>query len=223
MLIRIPKMLGEQQLQHVRTLLASARFVDGKLSAGMSASRVKHNEEVASDDTAVHALNDIIMGNLVRHPIYQNAGLPHRVAVPFYVRYTPGMRYGTHVDDPVMGPDKRYRSDIAITVFLNEPASYDGGELVVQTSFGTQDLKYEAGDAVMYPASSRHEVAEVTRGERLVAITWMQSLVRDPAKRELLYELNRAREKLLRKAPDAKETKQVDKTYVNLLRMWAEV
>ncbi len=224
MLIQIPHVLGQQQLASVRQLLADAQFVDGKLSAGQSAQRVKNNLELAAQSQHIEQLNNIVMGNLVRHPVYQNAALPHRVAVPFYARYTEGMAYGPHIDDPVMGPaEHRYRSDIAITVFLSEPGDYDGGELAIQTSFGEQRIKLAAGDAVLYPASSRHEVTEVTRGERLVAVTWVQSLVRDPAHRELLYQLNQAREKLLKNAPQAAETKNVDTAYVNLVRMWSEL
>ncbi|MDA8363186.1 MAG: Fe2+-dependent dioxygenase, partial [Gammaproteobacteria bacterium] len=129
-----------------------------------------------------------------------------------------------HVDDPVMGGDGAlYRSDIAITLFLNDPQQYDGGELEIRTAFGSQSVKLPAGDAVMYPASSLHRVTPVTRGERLVAVTWAQSLVRDPAKRELLYELNQAREALLAAAPDAPETTRVNTAYVNLVRMWGEI
>ena len=223
MLIRIPNVIGQVQLERVVELLSRAKFLDGKLSAGMAASRVKNNEEVATDDPLINELNELVMGNLVRHPVYQRAALPMRIAVPYYARYAVGMAYGDHIDDPVMGAGERYRSDISITVFLSEPQSYDAGELVIRTAFGEQTMKYPAGDAVMYPSSSRHRVAEVTRGERLVAVTWVQSLIRDPGKRELLYELSRAREKLLRRAPQADETKQVDYAYVNLIRMWAEL
>jgi PKHD-type hydroxylase len=189
----------------------------------MAAKRVKNNEEVASDQQQLNELNAVVMGNLVRHPVYINAALPYRVATPFYARYTRGMAYGDHVDDPVMGVEDRYRSDISITVFLNEPQSYEGGDLVIRTAFGDQTIKYPGGDAVMYPSSSRHHVNEVTRGERLVAVTWVQSLVRDNTRREILYELSRAREKMLVRAPDAAETKHVDTAYVNLVRLWAEL
>lgn len=223
MLIRIPHLLSQQQLDKAQQALSKARFVDGKLSAGMAAKRIKNNEELAMDQTQVNELNNIVMGNLVRHPVYKNAALPHRIAVPYYARYTPGMFYGDHVDDPVMGTDDRYRSDISITVFLNAPEEYRGGELVIRTSFGEQQVKYAAGDAVMYPSSSRHHVDEVTEGERLVAVTWLQSMVRDPARREILYGLSLAREKLLRRAPDADETAHIDTAYVNLVRMWADI
>lgn len=223
MLLRIPSLLSEEQLKTVQALLAQGRFVDGKLSAGMAAQRVKYNEELEQEGPAVEQLNEIVMGSLVRHPVYRNGALPQRVAVPFYARYTTGMGYGDHIDDPVMGPGPRYRSDIAITIFLNGPECYDGGELVIRTAFGDREIKLGAGDAIMYPASSLHRVAEVSRGERLVAVTWVQSLIRDPARRELLYELNLAREKLLHTLPDAEETARVNTVYVNLVRMWAEI
>lgn len=223
MLVRIANLISKQQLLRVQELLSQARFVDGKLSAGRAAERVKNNQEAAPEQTQMEALNNIVMGNLVRHPVYKNATLPHRVAAPFYARYTPGMYYGDHVDDPIMGVEGRYRSDVSITVFLNAPERYDGGELVIRSSFGEHEVKYEAGDAVLYPSSSLHRIAEVTRGERLVAVTWVQSLVRDPTKREILYELSQAREKMLRSAPDVPETAHVNTAFVNLVRMWADL
>jgi PKHD-type hydroxylase len=209
----------------VRALLAEAPFVDGRLSAGGIARRVKRNLEVdRSAAELLERLNQLVMGALVRHPDYRAGALPLRVAAPYYARYTPGMTYGAHVDDPVMGgSDGLYRSDIAITIFLNAPEEYEGGELVVRTSFGEQRVKLPAGDGVLYPASSLHYVAEVTRGERLVAVTWVQSLVRDPAQRELLYELNRVRERLLAEQPEAENTARLNAVYVNLIRMWSEL
>jgi PKHD-type hydroxylase len=223
MLLSIPDVLDHKALERVQRLLEGAQFVDGKLSAGSAASRVKANEEIANDAAQLSQLNHIVMGCLVNHPLYQRAALPLRVATPFYARYQPGMRYGDHIDDPIMGAPDRYRSDISITVFLNAPEEYDGGELVIQTAFGDREVKLPAGHAVLYPSSSRHRVAEVTRGARLVAVTWVQSLVRDPERRTLLFELSEARETLLREDPEAVATKQVDQAYVNLLRMWAEV
>jgi PKHD-type hydroxylase len=184
MLLRLEGVLTPDQLRGAREMFARVRFVDGKASAGMAASRVKNNLEADRQATEIHALDNLVMGSLVQHPVYRAGALALKVATPFYARYTPGMRYGDHVDDPIMGTGEGlYRTDIAITIFLNDPATYDGGELVVNTAFGEQKVKLPAGDAVMYPASSLHRVAEVTRGERLVAVTWVQSLVRDPAKR----------------------------------------
>jgi PKHD-type hydroxylase len=223
MLLQIPKVVSQDKLTVIQAILAKSNFVDGKLSAGMAAERVKNNEELASDAREIQQLNNLVMSSLVQHPVYQSATLPIKIASPFYARYRPGMTYGDHVDDPVMGPPQgRYRSDVSTTVFLNEPDNYEGGELVIRTSFGDQQIKLPAGHAVVYPSSSLHHVAEVTGGERLVAVTWAQSMVRDAAKRELLYELNQARESLLKLRPEENETKRVDVAYVNLIRMWAE-
>jgi len=224
MLYRIPQVLDNTQLGQVRDILSRARFVDGRLSAGTAARRVKQNEELDPAAVDLAALNRMVMGPLVSHPTFKSAGLPHRVAVPYYARYAPGMHYGDHVDDPVMGPaGGRYRSDVSVTVFLSDQQDYDGGELAIQTAFGTQAVKLPAGDAVLYPSSSLHHVAEISRGERLVAVTWVQSMVRDPARRDLLHDLNQARERLLEERPEAQETSRVDRSYVNLVRMWADV
>jgi PKHD-type hydroxylase len=134
------------------------------------------------------------------------------------------MSYGDHVDDPVMGPPGgQYRSDISTTVFLNAPEEYQGGELVIRTAYGEEQLKLPAGDAVIYPSSSLHHIKEVTEGERLVAVTWTQSMLRDPQQREVLYQLYQARESLLQSQPGSKVATQVDHAYVNLVRLWAEL
>ena len=224
MLLKLPSVLDPNQLDTVRKLLVTASFVDGTLSAGDAARRVKQNQELDKRAQQVDLLNNIVMRNLVQHPVYRGGALPLHVAAPLYARYTPGMTYGDHLDDPIMGTDGMlYRSDIAITVFLNEPEKYDGGELVIRTAFGENRVKFPAGDAGMYPSSSLHQVSPVPRGERLVAVTWVQSLVRDPARRELLFELHQAREKLLKISPEAEETAQVNTAYMNLIRMWGDI
>jgi len=224
MLVTIPGLLSRIQLETVRKLIDAAEFVDGRLSAGKEAQRVKNNREMAPDDELYNRLNGIVMMSLVNHPEYQRAALPLKVATPFYAKYGPGMTYGDHIDDPVMGPPgQRYRTDVSTTVFLSEPDEYDGGEIVIRTAFGEREVKLPAGDAVVYPSSSLHHVAEVTRGERIVAVTWAQSMVREPARRELLYELSQAREALLDRHPDEDYTRLVSNSYSNLIRMWAEV
>lgn len=223
MLTHLQKVLDRQQLESVHKLVTSGQFTDGSRSAGMAARRVKHNEELALDPSHMTGLNNLVMGSLVKHPVYRSAAMPLKVAAPYYARYTQGMSYGEHVDDPVMGEGGLYRSDLSITIFLNEPEEYDGGELVIRTAFGEQRVKLPAGDAVLYPSSSTHRVAEVTRGERLVAVSWIQSLIRHPDQRALLHDLNQAREKLLRDNPDADETRQVNQSYINLVRMWSEI
>jgi PKHD-type hydroxylase len=190
----------------------------------MAARRVKHNDELALERSQLSELNNLVMGNLVKHPVYRSAAMPLKIAAPYYARYTKGMSYGVHVDDPVMGQGAElYRSDISVTIFLNSPEDYDGGELVIQTSFGEQQVKLPAGDAVIYPSSSLHRVAEVSHGERLVAVSWIQSLVREADRRALLHDMNLAREALLQEQPDTELTARVNHSYINLVRMWSEL
>lgn len=225
MMLQLRQVLKPDQLEQVGVLLADAPFVDGKLTAGMEARRVKNNLELdRGAQRLIAQLNGIVMESLVRHPDYRAGALPLRVAAPYYARYRPGMTYGDHVDDPIMGREGQlYRCDIAITVFLNEPDSYEGGELAINTAFGPSVVKLPAGDAVLYPASSLHRVNQIARGERLVAVTWVQSAVRDPARRELLYDLHLAREILLRERLGSEETAKISRAYTNLIRMWSDI
>ena len=224
MLITIPNVLSQEELAVAHDYIAQARFVDGRLTAGSEAKDVKNNLEMRTSDQHMAQLNNLVMGRLVQHPVYLSAAMPAKIAAPFYAKYSEGMQYGKHIDDPIMGPaGHRYRTDLSITVFLNPPDAYDGGELVVQTAFGEQRVKLAAGSAVMYPSGSTHRVAEVTRGDRIVAVTWVQSMVRDPAQRELLYRLSQARELLLDKAKGEEETELVSNAYINLVRMWSDI
>ncbi len=224
MLTHIKAVLDRQQLAAVRQLIAAGKYADGSKSAGLAAGRVKHNEELVLDPAQMGDLNNLVMNSLVQHPVYRSAAMPLRIAAPYYAHYTKGMSYGEHVDDPIMGMGADlYRSDVSITLFLNDPDEYKGGELVIQTAFGEQQVKLSAGDAILYPSSSVHRVAEVTRGERLVAVSWVQSLVQEPEKRALLHELNQARETLLHEQPEAEVTRQVNQSYINLVRMWSVI
>ncbi len=223
MLLKIPDVLDAQQLASVRQYLDQADFVHGKATAGKAAGRVKHNLELDRDAPMRDKLIEAVMSTLLAHPTFQAAAYPARVSTPIFARYTEGMGYGDHVDDPVMGEaDARYRSDVALTLFLNDPGDYEGGELVIDTAFGEQQVKLPAGHVVIYPASSRHRVETVTSGERRVMVTWLQSQVREAERRALLFELWQARETLLAQAPEDDATKRVDVSYVNLLRMWVE-
>jgi len=224
MLLTVPGVLKPDELALARSWLEGVRFVDGKASAGAAARRVKRNLEAERGAGALERLDEMVMGNLARHPAYRGGALPLHVATPLYIRYQAGMEYGDHLDDPIMGTGGvMYRSDVAVTVFLSAPEEYDGGELVIRGASGEQTVKLPAGEAVLYPAGTIHRVSPVTRGERLVAVTWVQSVVRDPARRELLYGLNLAREKLLQSAPGAEETAQVNAAYLNLIRMWSDL
>ncbi len=224
MLLKITDILDTDKLTNIRAMLGKVTFVDGQHSAGQAARRVKNNLEMQQKGQQAEYLDHLLMGSLAEHPDFRSGALPYRVSQPVFARYTQGMNYGDHVDDPIMGngPSK-FRTDVSVTVFLNEPDEYEGGELVINTTFGPIQAKLPAGHAIMYPSTSVHHVAEVTGGERLAAIVWLQSMVRDPGQRELLYQLDQARNVLLAERPDAEETKQVDRSYVNLIRMWSEV
>jgi len=215
--------LSHQQLMMIKKLLQNAEFVDGKLSAGKEAKAVKNNLELSQQSPLQQQLNNMVMNTLLQNKSYQQAVYPYRVATPFYVRYTVGMAYGFHVDDPVMGSmGQQYRTDVSTTLFLNEPAEYEGGELLIQTAFGEQRIKLDAGDAVVYPSNRLHRVTEVTQGERFAAVIWAQSMIKSVEQRELLYELSTARDGLLDTQPENEQTRHVSNVYSNLVRMWSE-
>lgn len=223
MLITIPNVFDSDKLENIRHAISRTAFIDGKSSAGKLAQKVKNNEEMQANRQQSEYLDQLIMGTLANNQTFRDAVLPHQVSQPVIARYTRGMSYGDHIDDPVMGgPGAHFRTDIAVTVFLNDPDQYQGGELIINTTFGEQTVKLPAGAIVAYPASSLHRVNEVTDGERMVAVIWIQSMVRDPAQRELLFELGQARNTLIEKEPQSDAAKQVDHTYVNLVRMWSE-
>jgi PKHD-type hydroxylase len=224
MLLVIKNVLNENQLKVINKLLENSDFADGKLSAGKEATKVKNNTELSLQSPLHDQLNNMVMSSLIQHPEYQASAFPLKVATAIYARYTQGMEYGFHVDDPVMGPmTGRYRSDVSTTIFLNDKEAYDGGEIIIKTTFGEQQIKLDAGDAIVYPSSSLHRVNKITRGTRLVAVTWAQSMVKEAEKRAMLYELGQAREVLLAKDSEADETSHVSNVYSNLLRRWSEV
>lgn len=223
MLVIIPSVLGPRDLETVNQLFEQATFVDGKLSAGSAAQLVKNNEEMDQKSDVYQQLNKLVLNNLMRHPLFKKAALANKIASPFYARYGTGGQYGDHIDDPIMGAPHYFRTDVSTTVFLNGPEAYDGGELVVRTTYGEKVMKLPAGHAVVYPSHSLHHVNEVFSGERRVMVTWIQSMIRSAEKREVLFGINSVREKLLRKAPTDKDTKKLDIAYANLFRMWAEV
>ena len=224
MLVTIPEVLNKEDISVIQDLMATANFHPGSTSAGSEAIRVKNNHEMSISEVETQRLNNLVMGKLIKNPTYIAAAFAKKIDTPFYAKYSAGLYYGKHIDDPVMGPaNQRYRSDISITIFLNEPDAYDGGELIISTAFGEQKVKLNAGDAVLYPSSSTHQVAEVTSGKRLVAVTWLQSTIPDPARREILYNLSQAREILIEQSPASKELELLSNSYVNLLRMWSDI
>ena len=222
MIITIKNVLSNARVQQVQGLLKEALFIDGAMSAGDAASSVKNNQELSLQSPLHQQLNNLVMAELVRHPQYQAAVLPSKVATAFYSRYSKGMSYGAHVDDAVMGPlSGRYRTDVSSTVFLNSPDEYDGGELRIHNANGYDTIKLSAGDAIIYPSGSLHEVTQVTKGERLVAVSWAQSLVKSAEQRKVLYDLSTLRESLPSQASN--EALKADQIYSNLLRMWSDL
>jgi PKHD-type hydroxylase len=223
MLACIPDVLSPDEIKKLRDEAALLPFVPGAETAGGRARRVKNNEQVSQKADERKALHEVVIGALMRSKDFNRAVLPKRIRPPLISRYRQGMAYGQHVDNALMGPKMaRERSDLSITVFISDVTEYDGGELIIHGSFGMQEVKLPSGSVVVYPSSSLHEVAEVTRGERLVAVTWAQSYVRDDRQREILASLAQVKDKMNAIAPDDNETDQVHHIYANLLRMWAE-
>ena len=225
MLLTIKQIIDPKQMQIVRSSVEQATFVDGSMTAGQVAKTVKKNSEIAMDSQVGQQLATVVMGNLYTNQQFKDACLPLKVAQPIFARYEPGMAYGAHIDDPVMGDQTRLRCDIALTLFINNANEYEGGELTIETEFGPQSVKLNSGDVVIYPASSLHRVNEVTQGIRLVAVTWIQSMVADSGKRAILYELAQARNTLLfdQHNLDKATVAQVDHVYTNLVRRWSQV
>ena len=222
MVVTIPDLLTPAQLEALCSVLRQGEFVDGKLSAGNDARHGKNNLELAADSERYSALNNVVMSALVQHPDYLQTALPAKVSAPIYARYLAGMEYGGHIDDPIMGaPGARYRSDLSISIFLNPPAEYDGGELCIETVEGSQAYKLAAGSALLYPSTCYHAVTPVSSGERLVAVTWVQSHIRRADQREILLQLDQARA-LLAGDSNTESYHRLNLCYTNLFRMWAE-
>jgi len=222
MLTCIPDILGRPEIETIRAAIASGVFLDGRKTAGTRAKRVKNNEQMDQGSDAAKEIKAMVLAALKRSKTFRRVTLPRTIRPPLISRYRAGMNYGPHVDEAMMGPEAKERSDISVTVFLSDPGDYEGGELVMNSPFGRQEIKLPAGHAVVYPASTLHQVAPVTRGERLAAVTWVRSQVRDPARREILYDICRMRETLAKLHPDGEEADLAFKTHANLLRMWSE-
>lgn len=222
MIYCLPGVLTRDELQSVRQVVASAAFVDGKSTTGSRARRVKNNRQVPRDAPGANAIAELMERSLRRHRLFNWAVWPKRFGGILISRYDPGMEYGNHVDNAIFGTTDPMRTDVSFTVFLSDPLEYDGGELTIESALGSQEIKLAAGEAVVYPSSTLHRVAQVTRGCRFVAVGWVECLVRDPARREILYDLERIKRLMADKLPDASETDWAYKTQANLLRMWAE-
>lgn len=219
MILVINDLLDAKMAAAAAEAAASAPFVDGRRTAGWHAREVKNNLQVDAEDAAFSDLRRQIAQAVLRHPLFVRAFLPKAMAAVMINRYDPGMTYGTHVDDPLMAG---MRTDVSFTVFLSDPKSYAGGELVIDTSSGRQAYKLPVGAGVAYPSGALHRVQPVTGGTRLAAVGWTQSLVRDPARRELLFDLDQASRAIFEQHGKTPAFDAVAKSLANLQRMWIE-
>jgi len=220
MQFKIPNLLSPQELQQVKDGLASAKFLDGKLTAGWHAKQVKNNEQIARD--SAKDLRRTVEQAFLRHPLFQAGARPRSFHSLLFSRYQAGMSYGRHTDNAFMGGSGFHRADLSLTLFLNDPSDYEGGELIIEGADNEQQYKLPCNTAFVYPSSSLHRVAEVTAGQRLVAVGWVQSLIRDPAEREILFDLETARRSLFAKSGKGDEFDLISKSLANLLRKWAD-
>jgi len=224
-LSRQAAVLSPAELAHCRAVLGAASWIDGKATAGPQSARAKHNVQLPESSPEATELGDLVLDALRRHPGFIAAALPLRVFPPLFNRYEAGMGFGPHVDNAIrFAPGgARYRTDVACTLFLSDPADYDGGELVIEGSFGEQSVKLAAGDMVVYPASSVHRVEPVARGVRLAAFFWVQSMVQGDDRRALLASLDGSiAETRAALGDDHRAVVELTGTYHNLLRMWAQ-
>jgi PKHD-type hydroxylase len=222
MLLPIPDVLTREQVAHSRRVLDRAEWVDGRVTAGHQSARAKDNQQLAEGSAEARELGEMILAALQSSPLFLSAALPLRVFPPLFNRYQGGQSFGTHVDNAirqVTGTPHRLRSDLSATLFLCPPEEYDGGELVVEDTYGVHSVKLPAGHLVLYPASSLHHVRPVTRGARLASFFWVQSLVRDDAERALLFDLDTA----IQKVAEHPAAVPLTGVYHNLLRRWAEL
>jgi PKHD-type hydroxylase len=222
MFLPIPNVLKADEVRSIRERLEKERFTDGGSTAGRQARRVKRNQQLPREGAVARELGRVVLQALQRHAGFNAATLPHRVTAPLFNLYAGGMTYGPHVDNAIMYQPQPLRSDVSVTVFLSEPGEYDGGELVIEDGALRQKVKLPAGSALAYPSTSVHHVEPVTRGARYAAVVWVQSLVRDPERRRILFDLDRATQALLKRDPEAPEARILTASYHNLVRLWAE-
>ena len=226
MLIAIPDLLDPATLADLRATIDAAEWIDGNATSGHQSALAKHNEQLPEDSAAAKAAGKVILDALGRSPLFFAAALPLKVFPPLFNRYGVGQTFGVHVDSAIRiqrGTDFRIRSDLSMTVFLEDPVAYDGGELVIEDQFGVQRVKLPAGHAVLYPSSSLHKVEPVTRGTRVASFFWLQSMVRDDGARRILFDLDQSVQRLTAQLGGTDRSAiELTGVYHNLLRRWAD-
>ncbi len=225
MMLHIPQVLTPDEVAHCRRVLLAAPWVDGRVTAGHQSMQVKKNLQLPEEGAAARELSGVVLRGLERTPLFTSAALPQRVFPPLFNRYEGQMEFGAHVDNAlrtVPGTSQRLRTDLSATLFLSAPEDYDGGELVVEDTYGDHQVKLPAGDLILYPSSSLHHVTAVTRGVRLASFFWIQSLVREVSQRALLFDLDMAIIQLRGELPSSPTLLALTGVYHNLLRQWSE-
>jgi PKHD-type hydroxylase len=226
MLLQVPEVLTTEQVADCRKLLEAAEWVDGRITAGHQSARAKDNLQLPENFDNAKRMGDVILGALERNPLFMSAALPLKVFPPLFNRYQDGQSFGNHVDNAirqVTGTPHRVRTDLSATLFFSNPDEYDGGELVVEDTYGVHAVKLPAGHLILYPASSVHHVRPVTRGVRLASFFWIQSMVRDDGERTNLFDLDVAIQRLMEDVPEHRSVVELTSLYHNLLRRWADV
>jgi PKHD-type hydroxylase len=226
LLLAIPDVLRADQVARARQMLDAADWVDGRVTAGHQSARTKDNLQLPEGHPVAVELGELILNALGANALFISSALPSRVFPPLFNRYAGGQSFGTHVDNSirqVTGTGHRIRTDLSATLFFRDPDEYDGGELVVEDTYGTHGVKLPAGHMILYPATSLHHVRPVTRGARVCSFFWIQSMVRDDGQRTLLFDLDTAIQQLNREHPDSNSAVTLTGVYHNLLRRWAEL
>ncbi|CAA0101736.1 Fe2+-dependent dioxygenase [Zhongshania aliphaticivorans] len=225
MLVKIPALLSKTEVAHCRSIMEAAEWVDGKVTAGYQSAKNKNNIQLAENSNAANQLGDIILAALAKNNLFMSAALPLKIFPPLFNCYQGGHSFGVHVDNAirqVKGTAVKVRTDLSMTLFFSEPEEYDGGELVIEDTYGTQSIKLAAGDMILYPSTSLHRVTPVTEGRRLASFFWLQSMVASDEKRSLLYDMDMSIQNLSQGNEDHPAIIQLTGVYHNLLRQWAQ-
>ena len=226
MLLQIPDVLTAEQASQCRQQIEKAEWIDGKVTAGHQSARAKKNLQLPENHPLAREMGEMILASLERHPLFISAALPLKVFPPLFNRYEGGHSFGNHVDNAIRqiaGTPHRIRTDLSATLFLTAPEDYDGGELVIEDTYGVHSVKLPAGDLILYPATSLHNVRPVTRGARISSFFWIQSMVRDDGERTILFDLDTAIQRIGNDAPEHQSVVELTGVYHNLLRRWATV
>jgi PKHD-type hydroxylase len=225
-MIVINEVLTEHQLLQINQVISQQKWVDGKTTGGQQSNTVKNNQQLPTDSKVVADLEEFILARLAQHPTFISAALPLKIYPPMFNRYIKGETYGTHVDNAIripVGTSARIRTDLSVTLFLTDPNNYEGGELVIEDHYGAQPVKLAAGDMVIYPSTTLHQVTPVTAGERVSAVFWVQSMVRDNEQRKILFDLDQSVQSLTTEhGHEHHDVMRLSGIYHNLIRQWAD-